>query len=83
MVSLDPHVIFHEIHTDSSCSGPSTTKSKDIGGMGMGDVHKNFGKNILVPWCASGTLLYWVSTLLHRGYVLKYVVKYIVIPCYL
>ena len=29
--------------------------SIDIEGMGMGDVHKNFGKNILVPWCASGT----------------------------
>jgi hypothetical protein len=26
------------------CSWPSTTKCKDIGGMSMGDVHKNFGK---------------------------------------
>ncbi len=25
-----------------------------------------FGKNILAPWCASGTLLCWVSPFLHR-----------------
>ena len=35
----------------------------DIEGKGMGDVH---GKKILAPWCASGTLLCWVSTFLHR-----------------
>jgi hypothetical protein len=35
-------------------------------GMGMGDVRKNFGNNILEPWCASGALLCWVSPFLHR-----------------
>ena len=39
--------------------------SIDIEGMGMGDVHKKFGKNILAPWCASGALLCWVSPFLH------------------
>jgi hypothetical protein len=50
----------------------------------MGDVHKNFGENILAPMCApdarccAGSVHSYIG-----GYVLKYVVKYIVIPCYL
>jgi hypothetical protein len=38
----------------------------DIGGIGMGDVHKKFGKKILTPWCASGALYCGVSPFLHR-----------------
>ena len=45
---------------------PVPTKSKDIGGKGMGDVHKKFRKKFLGPWCVSGALLCWVSTFLHR-----------------
>ena len=57
--------------------------SIDIEGMGMGDVHKNFGKNILalgvrLARCCAGSVHSYIG-----GYVLKYVVKYIVIPCYL
>ena len=56
VVSQELHAICMQIarECNSSSRGPSTTKSKDIGGMGMGDVHKKFSKNILAPWCASG-----------------------------
>jgi hypothetical protein len=42
-------------------SESSTTKSKDIGGIGMGDDHWKCGKNIFDPWCESGVLLWWVG----------------------
>ena len=68
---------------NSSCRSPSTTKCKDIGGMGIGDVHKILVKKfwplgvrgVRYP---AGSVNSYVD-----GYVLKYVVKYIVIPCYL
>ena len=51
-----PHAICMQIawKCNSSSRGPSTTKSKDIGGMGMSDVHKKFGKNfgsLVCIWC--------------------------------
>ncbi len=47
----------------------------------MGDVHKKFGKNILalgvrLARCCAGSVHSYIG-----GYVLKYLVKYIVIPC--
>jgi hypothetical protein len=39
---------------NSSCSEPSTTKSRYIEGMGTGDVHKKFGKkfgSLVCIWC--------------------------------
>jgi hypothetical protein len=55
----------------------------DIEGKGMGDVHKNFGKKIWplvvhLARCCAGSVHSYIG-----GYVLKYVVEYIVIPCYL
>ena len=62
---------------------PVPTKSKDIGGKGMGDVHKKFRKKFWVlgvrlARCCAGSVHSYIA-----GYVLKYVIKYIVIPCYL
>jgi hypothetical protein len=57
-------VNYPEIET-LSLVDPVPPKATDIGGMGVVDVHKNFGKNILAPWCASGALLCWVSSGVH------------------
>jgi hypothetical protein len=55
----------------------------DIGGIGMGDVHKKFGKKfwplgVRLARCTAGSVHSYIG-----GYVLKYLVKYIVIPSYL
>jgi hypothetical protein len=52
--------------------------------MCIGVDHKKFGKKNPDPWCASGAfvLVGLVSSYI-GGYLLKYVVKYIVILCYL
>ena len=58
-------------------------KTRFIGGMGMGDVHKILVKKF---WplgvrgvrCCAGSVHSYIG-----GYVLKYVVKYMVISCYL
>ena len=61
-------------------SGPSTTKSKDTGGMCMDNVHKKFGEKIGSLVCIWGFNLWGQSI---GGYVLKDIVKYIFTPCYL
>ena len=51
-------------------------------GMGTNDDHKQFGKRNLTPRSVYTVALYCaVNCFLHRGYVLKYLVEYIVTTC--
>jgi hypothetical protein len=40
----------------TSTSGPTTTKSELIEGMGIGVDHEKFGEENLTHWCVSGVI---------------------------
>ena len=50
-------------------------------GMGTNEDHKQFGKRNLTPGLCTVTLYCAVNCFLHRVYVLKYLVEYIVTTC--